>query len=142
MSNQKKRRKKLLTPGMLMNVLLVSLILAIGILVYSVFEQFFVSDYYVETEEVEMYVMNKDRETRLEKDRYGNPVEVVHYYVNVQEGEVDDYGLQAGVCDTKGMYQTVKEGDKVLMKKYIYKDRKTNEVSDVTFEFVESLEGK
>lgn len=142
MSNQKKRRKKLLTPGMLMNVLLVSLILAIGILVYSVFEQFFVSDYYVETEEVEMYVMNKDRETRLEKDRYDNLVEVVHYYVNVQEGEVDDYGLQAGVCDTKGMYQTVKEGDKVLMKKYIYKDRKTNEVSDVTFEFVESLEGK
>lgn len=141
MSNQK-RRKKLLTPGMLMNVVLVSLILAIGILVYSAFEQFFAGDYYVETEEVEMYVMNKDMETRLEKDRYGNPVEVLHYYVNVQEDEVEDYGLQAGVCDTKGMYQSVKEGDKVLMKKYIYRDRKTKEVSDVTFEFVKSLEGK
>ena len=142
MSNQKKRKKKLLTPGMLTNVLLVSLILAIGIMVYSAFEQFLVGDYYVETEEVEMYVMNKDRETLLEKDRYGNPVEVVHYFVNVQEDEVEDYGLQAGVCDTKGMYQSVKEGDKVLMKKYIYRDRKTKEVSDVTFEFVESLEGK
>lgn len=138
MSNQKKKRK-LLTAGRVLDILLAAIIVALIILSYTVFEKFS-SDYYVETEEVPMYVMKKEKEVMLEKDRYGNPVEVRHFLVYVQEDEVEDYRYDSGVVDNKKLYKLVDEGDKVMIKKSIYKKKKNDEVFNTIFEFIDIIE--
>lgn len=137
MSNQKKKGK--ITGGTVLNIVLVMLIIAIAVSSTIIFNQFS-GDSYVDVQEVEMYVMRKEKEVVLEEDRYGNPVEVRHYLVHVQEDEVEDYRYDSGICDSKSMYKSVKEGDKVLMKKHIYKTKKDNKINDVTFEFIKIIE--
>lgn len=140
MKNQKKRKKlKNLTANFILNLILSVSLVGILILAISIYFRFFYTENYIESEEVEMFVMYKDKECRLEEDRYGNPVEVLHYLVHVQEDDVDDYITQLGYCGSKNMYMAVEEGDKVLMKRYIYKND-DGSISNVQFDFIKKLE--